>query len=49
MMERVDSEDRLVFTAGSSSTVTGFSHESHEIVDVWTVGEKITSMDSTSF
>jgi microtubule-associated protein-like 5 len=35
----MDSDDKLVFTAGSQSMVYGFSHETHEIVDVWTIGD----------
>ena len=39
ILERPDSEDKLVFTAGSQSMVYGFSLETHEIVDVWTIGD----------
>lgn len=44
-MERNDSDDKLVFCAGSQTTVYGFSLETHEIVDVWTIGYQISCMD----
>ena len=29
--------------------VYGFSYETHEIVDVWTIGDQITAMDCINF
>ncbi|CAK79604.1 unnamed protein product, partial (macronuclear) [Paramecium tetraurelia] len=49
ILERPDSDDKLVFCAGSQSTVYGFSLETHEIVDVWTIGDQISSMDCINF
>ena len=39
----------MLFVAGESSIVYGFSLETHEIIDIWNVGENITSMDSINF
>ncbi len=54
MLEKIDStehDDRILFVAGSNSKVYGFSVETHELVDVWTVGAEqlITAMDCVSF
>lgn len=39
-----------MFAAGQSTIVYGFSLETHEIVDIWTIGgeEPITAMDCVS-
>ena len=32
-----DNDDRMLFVAGESSIVYGFSLETHEIIDIWNV------------
>lgn len=38
IIERPENDDKIVFVAGSSTIVYGFSLETHEIIDVWTIG-----------
>jgi len=42
-------KDRILYIAGENSKVYAFSFESHELIDIWSVGENITSMDSFTF
>jgi len=39
ILERPENDDKIIFTAGSSSIIYGFSVETHEIIDIWTVRE----------
>lgn len=38
LIERAENDDKILFVAGSSTIVYGFSLETHEIIDVWTIG-----------
>ena len=51
LLERPENDDKILFVAGSSTEVYGFSLESHEIVDIWTIGDQqeITCMDCVNF
>jgi microtubule-associated protein-like 5 len=44
-----DEKDRVVYVSGEGSVVYAFSLENHEIIDIWSVGENITAMDSINF
>jgi len=41
--------DRILYVAGENSKVYAFSIEDHELIDIWSVGENITAMDSYTF
>ena len=45
LLEKPDSDERLVFVSGENATVYGFSTDTHEIMDIWSTGDGITSMD----
>ncbi|KAL4455920.1 hypothetical protein ABPG73_008674 [Tetrahymena malaccensis] len=51
ILERPENDDKILFVAGQSSVVYGFSLETHEIVDIWTIGQEkpITAMDCVNF
>lgn len=51
ILERPENDDKILFVAGESSVVYGFSLETHEIVDIWTIGQEkpITAMDCVNF
>jgi len=41
-------DDSILYIGGSKTVIYAFSLQSHEIIDIWTVGENITSMDCLS-
>jgi hypothetical protein len=51
LLERPENDDRIMFVGGASSIVYGFSIETHEIIDIWSIGgeEEITCMDCVNF
>ncbi|EGR29518.1 PH domain protein [Ichthyophthirius multifiliis] len=51
ILERPENDDKILFVAGQSGVVYGFSLETHEIVDIWTIGQEkpITAMDCVNF
>ncbi|KRX11109.1 WD40-repeat-containing domain [Pseudocohnilembus persalinus] len=51
IMERAENDDKILFAAGSAAVIYGFSLETHEIVDVWSIGgdQPITCMDCVNF
>lgn len=38
LLERPENDDKILFVSGSSTIVYGFSLETHEIVDIWSIG-----------
>lgn len=38
ILDRPESEDKIIFVAGENTVVYGFSLETNEIVDIWTIG-----------
>jgi microtubule-associated protein-like 5 len=51
ILDRPESEDKIIFVAGENTVVYGFSLETNEIVDIWTIGgdQEITCMDCVNF
>lgn len=51
LLERPENDDKILFVSGSSTIVYGFSLETHEIVDIWSIGgeQQITCMDCINF
>lgn len=47
LIERND--EKVVFVTGEASVVYGISTETHELIDMWSVGDSITAMDSLAF
>ena len=37
--------EEVLFVAGKQTVIYAFSLQSHEIIDIWTVGENVTSID----
>jgi microtubule-associated protein-like 5 len=41
-------DDSILYIGGSNTVIYAFSLQSHEIIDIWTVGENISAMDCLS-
>lgn len=44
-----NSDDRILYVAGENSKVYALAFDNHELIDIWSVGQNITAMDSHTF
>lgn len=41
--------DRILYLGGHSNNIYAFAFDNHELIDIWSIGENISAVDSYTF